>query len=142
MISLRRAPGAEVKSLVDSFYESQGGGTRAREDDLLFLAHAGEELVGAVRFCVEEGHPMLRGMMIREDKRGQGIGAAMLSDFQGYLEENALRNVLCLPYDYLTRFYGQIGFREARPAEIPEFLVARMAQYNQKPRKVTCMIRP
>jgi N-acetylglutamate synthase-like GNAT family acetyltransferase len=141
ILRIEKRLGAEVKSLVDPFYEKHGAGTRARADDLFFLAWDGEELIGAVRFCEEEGQPLLRGMMIREDKRGQKVGQALLLAFADHLDGQGIRPVLCLPYDYLEKFYGSIGFRTARPGEIPSFLAERMEQYNQKPKKVICMVR-
>lgn len=142
VLRVEKRLGAEVKCVVDPFYEQGGAGTRARSDDLFFLAWEGEELIGSVRYCEEEGHPLLRGMLIREDKRGQKIGANLLVAFSGYLDGQNIRQVFCLPYDYLEKFYGAAGFRPAKSKEIPSFLAERMEQYNQKPKKVICMVRP
>ncbi|MGZ3711168.1 MAG: GNAT family N-acetyltransferase [Bdellovibrionota bacterium] len=133
--------GSEVKEQVDQFYEKNGGGTRARNNDLFFLLFMKEQLAGTVRFCVEENTPMLRSMMIREACRGQGLGTKLLGAFVAYLDENKIRDVYCIPYDYLEKFYGAVGFRKAEVNEIPPFLEKRLGEYNLKPKKFICMLR-
>jgi N-acetylglutamate synthase-like GNAT family acetyltransferase len=140
-VKIETHSGLEVKAEVDAFYAKNGGNARARDEDLFFLARVEEKLAGAVRFCLEEGHPMLRSMMIREDLRSKGLGKCLLGAFAEFLDEENIRSVHCLPFNYLEKFYGSIGFRKADPEQIPAFLATRMAEYNKKPQKVICMVR-
>jgi N-acetylglutamate synthase-like GNAT family acetyltransferase len=134
--------GREVAQVVDSFYESNGSPGRARPDDLLFLAIAGETLVGCVRYCVEDETPMLRTMQVHRDYRRQGIGLSLLNRFAQYLDAQGDRNVYCLPYPHLENFYGRIGFVRVSPDHAPEFLQERLRTYDPTGTRYLCMRRP
>ena len=138
-MKIRMLSGAEAQSLVDPLYERYGFRARARAGDLFFLAEENDELLGTVRFCVEHNHPMLRSMMVREASRGTGVGQRLLGAFAEYLDTQNIRGVFCLPYTHLEKFYGKIGFRRAE--EMPEFLRARLAEYNQPAPRMICMRR-
>ena len=140
-ISIARVIGKEARRQVDTFYSADGRQTRARDDDLFFLAQLGGKLVGSVRYCVEFGTPLLRGMLIHPDHRAQGIGRQMLTAFAEYLDSQNIRGVFCVPYDYLEEFYGQIGFRQVERGGMPTFLQERMDEYNRKPQRVIVMRR-
>jgi N-acetylglutamate synthase-like GNAT family acetyltransferase len=138
-VRIFRRTGKEAGPEVDAFYESEKSNTRARDGDLFFLAYEGAKLLGAVRFCVEENTPMLRGMMIHSAHRKSGIGKALLRDFGEYLRQEKVENTFCLPYAHLENFYEAIGFRKT--AEMPAFLRERMKEYNGRNLGVICMRR-
>jgi N-acetylglutamate synthase-like GNAT family acetyltransferase len=94
--------------------------------DLIVIALNQNDIVGAVRICLENGINVLRGMQIHPAFRHQQIGSYMLK----FLSENKdLRNCYCLPYNHLKSFYGRIGFKEIKQIDAPDFLVERLNNY-------------
>jgi N-acetylglutamate synthase-like GNAT family acetyltransferase len=139
-IAVKLCSGTEAAKLVDPFYERFGFSGRARGTDTFFLAMKDDELVGAVRYCVEENIPMLRTMMIHPDYRRQGVGQMLLAEFARFLDARGIRNVYCLPYSHLAVFYSSIGFVGAD--DVPELLKERMRAYATTGEKTICMKRP
>lgn len=134
--------GAQSQTLVDPFYAKNGSQGLARPEDVFFLAMLESELVGCVRFCVEEKTPLLRTMMIDQKYRRSGIGLSLLKAFASFLDENSIRDVFCLPYAHLDQFYGKIGFQSVDETDTPAFLLARLAKYRAKEDNFICMRRP
>ena len=132
MVNTIKVLGAEGSALVNPFYVSQGANAIARPEDLFFLALVGDSIVGAVRFCIEEGAPMLRSMMVHRDHRQQGIGRILLKEFDDYLNAKSYRDTHCLPYGHLVGFYGLIGFEKRVEVSAPAFLIERLADYRAK----------
>jgi N-acetylglutamate synthase-like GNAT family acetyltransferase len=133
--------GSEVLDLVDPFYEKHGSQGRARPDDLFFLYFEDKNLLGCVRFCLEEGKALLRTMMVDETARRKKIGSQLLYAFENYLIKNNITETYCLPYSHLEKFYGQIGFKKAAQDEIPPFLSERLQNYLAKGKYFICMKR-
>lgn len=136
-ISIISATGLHEDDQLADFY----GKPLARKSDLFFLAYALDELVGAVRFCVEEDVPLLRSMVIKETAQRKGIGTQLLHEFEAHLRRTETRNIYCLPYAHLTEFYAQIGFRQVAEETIPLFLQKRLMEYRTKPGEFICMHR-
>lgn len=132
--------GIACQQIVDAHYAQFGSRGRARPSDMFFLAMDRDQLVGCVRYSVEEETPMLRTMMIAEVHRRQGIGLRLLKEFARHLEQNNIHNVFCLPYPHLENFYGQIGFQRVGLNETPMFLQQRMAEHQNGNRTI-CMRR-
>jgi N-acetylglutamate synthase-like GNAT family acetyltransferase len=131
-VQIEVVSGQEAEPLVDPFYTKFGSSGRARPNDLFFLAKRQGELVGCVRFCVEENTPMLRTMMIDEALRRHGIGLQILNYFVEHLQRNKIHNVFCIANRPLEGFYGSIGFKKIDPKELPSFLQERMSTYTTK----------
>lgn len=129
-LKIKTMSGAEARPFVDSLYERNGKKHRARDADIFFVAFDGDQAVGTVRFCVENGAALLRSMQVDQGYQRKGIGIKLLEQFEAYLKDKKIRSVFCLPYAHLEGFYGQIGFRHIRAAEAPEFLHERMLQYK------------
>ena len=119
VMKIEVASGREVQQAVDAFYSSNGSDAKARPDDLFFLAMEEESMIGCVRYCVENEVPMLRTMRVARAYQRQGVGLAMLTRFVHYLDEHQIRNVFCLPYAHLDRFYGLRGFVSLPANEAP-----------------------
>jgi N-acetylglutamate synthase-like GNAT family acetyltransferase len=134
--------GPAVQALVDEFYIKNGSQGRTRLGDTFFLAKNQNELIGCVRFCVENKTPLLRTMMIAPEFRRQGVGLRLLKKFAEYLDENKIKNTYCLPYSHLAEFYGMIGFQKVGSDQIPRFLKARMESYELSGSQNICMRRP
>lgn len=140
-LEIKIIPGAEAAGLVNSFYQEHGSKAVARDVDTFFVAFNGADVVGAVRFCVENDTPLLRTMMIHKDYRRQKIGQLLLAAFKEYLEKNQVRDTYCLPYAHLLEFYGSIGFKLIEEKKAPLFLQERLLQYRKQPELFACMVR-
>jgi N-acetylglutamate synthase-like GNAT family acetyltransferase len=123
---------------VNAFYASEGRTVRVEEGEEWVLALEDEKVIGVLRVCVEEGHRVLRTVQITESKQRQGIGRQMLDYAEPLLEPGPC---FCLPYAYLTDFYGRIGFVEIPERGAPPHLRARLAGYRQQGRDMIVMRR-
>jgi N-acetylglutamate synthase-like GNAT family acetyltransferase len=120
-----RVTDGREKARVDAFYASQARTTRIDPSDRLVVAECEGVIVGVVRLREEEGHLVLRTMRIAESFRSRGLGTRMLRTFEPLVTG---RDCYCLPYDHLTAFYGQIGFRTLLEELAPPHLRARLRQ--------------
>jgi len=124
--------GLSAAPVVNPFYAGLGrGGTVAREGDVFFVARSGAEVLGAVRYCVEEGSALLRGMLIAEEARKKGIGRMLLTAFDGFTRSRGKQTLYCVPYGHLESFYATIGFRAIPLEEGPPFLAERVRRYRE-----------
>lgn len=127
---IKQLLGQDLKLDLDQFYAENGSKSQARPDDVFFIAFSGKKIIGCVRYCVDEGVPMLRTMRIAERFKRKGIGTQLLLVFKKYLETNGISNVFCLPYPHLVPFYGLIGFETVADNEVPKFLIERSQTYK------------
>ena len=139
---IKSKTGDAVKEIVDPFYQKHESTGKARDTDLFFLAFEKDQLVGCVRFCIEENTPLLRTMMVDEQFRKQKIGSRLLVAFENYLIDNEIKNTYCIPYAHLEKFYGQIGFKRLTDEEMPKFLLERLQKYRSQGKAYFCMKRP
>jgi pimeloyl-ACP methyl ester carboxylesterase/GNAT superfamily N-acetyltransferase len=117
---------------VRAFYVACGHRGLLAAGDRVLVAEREGEIIGAVRFCVEEGVQVLRTMRVRTDAQRRGVGRALLQRFATLLEGGPC---YCLPFAHLAGFYGEIGFREVAPEDLPPHLARRLAQYRaERPR--------
>jgi N-acetylglutamate synthase-like GNAT family acetyltransferase len=142
MIEILILDGAKAGDLVNPFYVKNGGSPCARDSDVFFLAMDSSTLLGCVRYCVEEGTPMLRTMMVDEAHRGRGIGSQLLREFERYLESSEIHGVYCLPYSHLDGFYAAAGFERVQTGQAPTFLQTRMRSYDPSGTSYLVMRRP
>jgi hypothetical protein len=56
--------------------------------------------------------------------------------------EHSSNGARCLPFDHLTTFYGQIGFRSIPKASVPRHLWERLEENLSKGEKMLVMLRP
>jgi N-acetylglutamate synthase-like GNAT family acetyltransferase len=140
-IQIKIIRGGEFKDSIDSFYAAQGSKAKARVDDIYFLACLSEEIIGSVRFCIEEGTPMLRTMLVDLSYRKLGIGSKLLEGFADFIVDNSIRDIYCLPYPHLEQFYAQIGFYKIDIGTAPKFLEHRAKLYLEGNEIVICMKR-
>jgi len=121
-----------------AFLATYGISQSIQPGDHIFVALAGTEVVGAVRLAVESGVLVLRGMRVRADVQRRGIGTRLLGRLDDAVGD---MTCWCIPYGWLTTFYGQIGFRLAAIDEAPDFLAERCRQYREHGLDVTVMVR-
>lgn len=133
--------GLERKSEIEAFYQREGSSIDIQRTDLFFIARAKNEILGCVRFCVENQIPMLRTMRVAKSVQRRKIGLELLRRFALHLNDEEIRNTHCLPHSNLEAFYGKIGFRKISGDEIPLFLRERMTQNASRGYELICMRR-
>ncbi|MEZ0392992.1 MAG: GNAT family N-acetyltransferase [Pseudobdellovibrionaceae bacterium] len=139
-MEIRILSGLEAKPLVDPFYERNRKGHQARKSDLFFVATEDQEILGAVRFCVESGASLLRSLVVDEKHQRKGIGKQLLLEFEKHLNQNRIRSVFCLSDAYLQNLYEKIGFRMIRNVEAPAFLQERLLEYKNIHPGIRCIL--
>jgi predicted N-acetyltransferase YhbS len=120
-----------------AFLREQGA-RPVRAEDRVFAAVQGSEVVAAVRLAVEEGVVVLRGMRVREDHQRRGVGRALLRCTVAALGTAVC---YCIPYRWLTAFYGEAGFQTIPPEAAPAFLASRHDRYVEEGAPVVVMRR-
>jgi N-acetylglutamate synthase-like GNAT family acetyltransferase len=131
--------GPAASPIVLPLYQAEGNGISIRDTDIFFVGFLQGTIVGSVRFCVEDGTPMLRTMRIAQRFQRQGYGHCLLRYFESYLERNGIKATYCLPYAHLESFYGSIGFKTVKEDLAPVFLQERLAGYRAKSGAFICM---
>ncbi|MBI2047518.1 MAG: GNAT family N-acetyltransferase [Parcubacteria group bacterium] len=113
---------------VREFYRSQDYNQEINQECKIIVAQIDDEIIGVVRVCPENGIRVLRGMQIKPEKQGRGIGSRMLCEIKKLLEG---KDCFAIPYKHLEEFYGQIGFKKINEKEAPEFLDKRIIEYRE-----------
>lgn len=127
LMSFRLATPAQ-RLEAQAFYDLCGyAGTEIAPHDRVLLARRGDQLVGIVRLCPENGFCCLRGMQVLPDYRRLGIGSQLLGYLLPLIGEEPC---LSLPFRHLERFYGQIGLQRLALADLPGVLQQRMQAYQ------------
>lgn len=126
-------------SRVQAFYSAADYGGGVGQDDVIYLAELGDDLVGVVRRTHEHGVTMLRGMQVAPSQQRKGVGLRMLHAFVADLEG---KGCYCIPYRRLTEFYASVGFEPAPDETAPPFLRERLADYTARNMSVILMRRP
>ncbi|MEN8007070.1 MAG: GNAT family N-acetyltransferase [Candidatus Krumholzibacteriota bacterium] len=130
--------GTSDLAAVTSFYETVGYSGGVHPGDRLLVGLLDGRIVAAVRLCEEEGLLVLRGMYVAPDFRSRRLGTELLR-FASL--EIGPQECWCVPYEHLTGFYAEIGFRVCAGESVPEFLVERQARYAGNGHVVTIMRR-
>lgn len=121
---------------IKTFYSQCGYGGGLNEEDRVLIAQLGEEIIGAVRLCPDDGFFVLRGMQILAPFQRQGIGTQILRVCTEQLIDQVC---YCIPWRHLRSFYQQVGFQEVSPAEVPALLRERFDGYIFRRMKVILM---
>ena len=121
---------------VDEFLRSEAYAGGVQSSDELVVALRDGEVVGAFRLAREDGLLVLRGMRVRSDARGQGVGSRLLGALTGLAEP-----CYCVPHAHLQGFYGRAGFARLPDAEAPALLGERLALYRERGLDVVVMRR-
>jgi N-acetylglutamate synthase-like GNAT family acetyltransferase len=111
---------------IKTFYSQCGYGGSLNKEDRVLIAQLGEEIIGAVRLCPDNGFSVLRGMQILAPFQRQGIGTQLL---RACTEQLVDQVCYCIPWQHLRSFYQQVGFQEVSPVEVPALLRERFDGY-------------
>ena len=121
----------EPLTKIMEFYESQGYEGGAKEDDTIFLAYMNGEIVCVVRVVIEWNTAVLRGMYVKNEFRGFGIGRDVLTALKPFLEKLD-KPCFCISKTHLVQFYGLVGFQPIERKIAPSFLQERYNLYLSK----------
>jgi len=121
---------------IEALYSEWGYKGRFTQSDQIFLAEVNGEIVSVVRLSSESGVYVLRGMFTKTEFQRNGVGSILLSSVHQWLGKNS---AYCIPFNYLRKFYGQIGFEEIKDSDAPGFLVERKKHYLAKGHNVILM---
>ena len=127
-----------VRDRAVDFLETFGISKSIQAADQIYVAQIGSEVVGVVRLATESGVLVLRGMRVRADVQRRGVGSQLLDRLNDGIGDEAC---WCIPYGWLTGFYGRIGFRLAAVGDAPRFLAERHQGYIQNGMDVVVMVR-
>ncbi|MBK7961753.1 MAG: GNAT family N-acetyltransferase [Bdellovibrionales bacterium] len=73
--------------VIPHYHRNEFKHVEIRSTEAIFVATNGlPEVLGCVRFCVEEGLPLLRSMVVDSPVQGRGIGNKLLRSFEEYLQ--------------------------------------------------------
>jgi GNAT superfamily N-acetyltransferase len=111
---------------VAEFYQSCGYKHAVGPGDEVFIAKLGGQLVGCGRISLEFGTRVLRGMQVETAHQRAGVGNRILNELVSRVGRH---ECYCVPYRYLTKFYGLAGFREIPLEQAPSDLRDRVASY-------------
>lgn len=128
-----RKPNRKEYVEVKKIYRKIGFQWRISPDDYTLIAKQKEKIVGLLKINVDHGYPIMRGLYVAENHRGQGIARKLLNEIEITHEGKEL---YCLPYAHLKGFYKSFGYEVLEFGKAPEFL-KRKLMYNNKPRKKT-----
>ena len=128
-------PNIEIRKLTKAdfntaqlFYESVDYVQKLDPENLYHGAFHNSEMIGIVRLAFENGIWVLRGMQVRAAYQFLGIGTRLIKALEADIPE---KDCFCLPYRWLEKFYGQIGFKIPTSDEAaPEFLLKRLTEYE------------
>jgi N-acetylglutamate synthase-like GNAT family acetyltransferase len=128
---------SEHKLALSQFYKRNQYKGKVRDTDRVWvMIQAGNQVVGAARFCQQAGCTVLRGVWIERELRTQGLGHQLLQ----YLHcEGELDGCYCFPYLHLEVFYATHGFKRVEP--IPILLQPILERYNRKNEQVLLMVK-
>ncbi|MBD2213263.1 GNAT family N-acetyltransferase [Nostoc linckia FACHB-104] len=138
MIEISQAKPNHIEA-VKVFYGKCGyGGGPISEEDLIFIAHLDNKIIGAVRLCPNIDFFVLRGMQVLAPFQRQGIGTQLL---QICTKQLVNRVCYCIPWQHLRSFYQQVKFQEVSPVEVPFLLRERFDNYISREMNVILMRR-
>lgn len=116
---------------IENFYAVCGKRPAIGEETLLRLKIR-DEIVGAVRLAFEGSIWILRSMQIKPNYQNQGLGRRLLLEFKKTIYEKKIDVVYCIPYFYLEKFYGSIGFEKIPEFDAPDLLQQRIRDYRER----------
>ena len=133
-ISVSHVPESELFRL-NRFYKRNGHKGKAVPDDTAFYLKDEKEILAAVRFTTEQDNLLLRGLWVHKERRGEGLGSALLIGCRHHWEKHTC---FCYPFGHLEAFYAKHGF--SHPDEqVPTYLLRKLKSYQQRGEQVILM---
>ncbi len=124
-----------------AFYRQSGYLARPKPGDTCFVAATPRgSIIGAARLCWTGSAAVLRGVRVRTDWHGRGIGTRLVLRALAAAWRRC-DHLWVVPYTALVPFYARWGFRVVPPGQAPRFLQRRWARYRSAGYAVTLMVR-
>ena len=122
--------------LVQKLYKQHYKSSKAKKDELIFIARRDQELCGVVRLKTIGEYRLLTGMLVIPKYRGFGIGHLLLQ----HCSKVALNNRdYCFAYSNLEEFYQQHNFRLTPTERLPEPLKKLLLRYSASGKPLSAM---
>lgn len=139
-IEITRVPQTDVGRVL-AFLNEQGYTRVVEPDDRHYAARRipNLEIIATGRLSASSGANVLRGMRVGAEFQRQGVGTRLLRSIAQDLQSE---DCYCIPYRWLVRFYGMVGFVPVAPSQVPSFLATRHAKYLAQGADVILMYRP
>jgi N-acetylglutamate synthase-like GNAT family acetyltransferase len=125
--------------LVKSFYKSANYFNQVgRKDEVFVLRSLTEQsrIIAASRLVKTADYLILRSMVVLPELQKQGIGKYFLEQLQPSLIH---RSCWCFPFDWLEKFYGDVGFISCPAEQAPTLIRNKYHQYRDQGRKIIIM---
>jgi N-acetylglutamate synthase-like GNAT family acetyltransferase len=123
-------PCYKMQTEILNFYMNCNRGVKLEESDQFVIAFRRGHIVGLVRLCLELDTFVLRTMQIHPHLQRLGIGTQLLNRFELLLQERGIKQIYCMPYEHLEKFYSKIGFVKIDTHEAPKFLQERLLVFQ------------
>lgn len=122
--------------LVQKLYKQHYKSSKAKKDELIFVARLDQELCGVVRLKTIGQYRLLTGMLVIPKYRGLGIGHMLLK----HCKKVALNSSdYCFAYRNLEAFYQQHNFTLIPPEQLPEPLKNLLLRYSAGGKSLSAM---
>ncbi len=126
----------EKLSLVKRFYKHAKYSAKTDRGDVTIVGLEGEVLVCAVRLQPKPWGFFLRAMVVNPSRRGQGIGASLLSWVVQWLQG---RYCYCYALSHLEGFYSQGGFCPSDIDSVNAEIASHFIRLTEQGRDVVIM---
>ncbi|SDJ89640.1 Acetyltransferase (GNAT) domain-containing protein [Ferrimonas sediminum] len=115
--------------LVDRFYRQHGGKDRCRRHDRVWVARRQGRMVAVARRVPLESHWVLRGLLVDDTERRQGVATELL---QCLLEE-CDEPLWCFALSHLKPLYVSLGFQclDTAAEPLPKAVAGALAAYRR-----------
>lgn len=130
--------GSDQIAACNDFYKSVKYFHPILKTDIVITATVNSKIIGIVRLACENNLLVLRGMQVSEDFQKKGVGSLLLKELVQHIGS---QECYCLPYDWLEKFYEQIGFYKIDDNQLPIILRKRLRKYRFKYPKMFVMKR-
>ncbi len=131
---------------VNKFYRSQKHKGSASGDDRVFIITHQEDIVAAVRLVPyqdqdqNQDYYWLRGLYVKSELRGTGLGQQLLAFVKQKLAQQIEQPIYCFPYTHLEHFYQKSDYKLLSPQELPVPLLQLFNKYSGKGEGIICMV--
>ena len=116
---------------VKKFYKNIGHEWSINPYDYFLIAKEKDKIIGSVKINEEHGYPILSGLYVEQNHRGQGVATKMLRKIEQHMQG---QESYCFPSVYLKGFYKIFGYEPLEFDKAPDFLKKQLL-FNNKPRR-------
>lgn len=123
---------SQERPLLNHFLKQNKQGKAGKHERVFVLYDT--QIIACARLIPLNKHDQywLRGVFVKKELRGQGLGKTLLTDIQSLIEKNT--TLFTFPLAHLGKFYHDLGYVDCDIDSLPEALQLRYqsAQLNKK----------